>query len=75
METQHFPGHQQALLKNKKCIVVLSFPEHDLEHMQETFTKFDYDTTLDLCELKIEGRLHWYWNSEEKVWYLPDLTD
>ena len=58
----HEPGHQQALLKNKICIAVLSFPEHDLELMAKTFYKFEYDEVIDLCPIQQSAWIDSFWN-------------
>jgi hypothetical protein len=58
----HFIGHQQALIKNNICIAVLVFNEHDDALMTETFSKFDYDFVVDLCEIKKEASLDSAWD-------------
>lgn len=45
----HFPGHQQALIKNNLCVAVLTFPEHEEIENNKVFEKFEYDTIVDLC--------------------------
>lgn len=61
----HFPGHQQALIKNNLCIAVLSFAEHDEVLMNETFAKFEYDSVVNLCEVQKNAALGASWDGEE----------
>jgi len=60
----HFPGHQQALLKNNIVIAVLVFNEHNEELFQETFKKFDYDAVIDLCEVHQDAPLGGSWDGK-----------
>lgn len=60
----HYIAHQQALIKNNICIAVLAFIEHDDSLMQETFTKFDYDAIVDLCNIQKEAFLGASWDGE-----------
>jgi hypothetical protein len=59
---EHYAGHQQALLKNNKCIAVLSFSNHDNVIFENTFSKFDYDKVLDLCILQRDAYLDSIWD-------------
>jgi hypothetical protein len=58
----HFPGHQQALVKNNLCVAVLSFSEHDELLMNETFNKFEYDLVLNLCEIQKDASIGTSWD-------------
>jgi hypothetical protein len=60
----HFPGHQQALLKDNIVIAVLVFNEHNEELFQETFKKFDYDAVINLCEVNQDAPLGGSWDGK-----------
>ena len=53
----HFPAHQQALIKNNICIVVLSLVEHNDLYKSEAINKFEYDSIIDLCSLENQEEL------------------
>lgn len=61
MDRDHFPGHQQALLKNNIVIAVLSFSSHEEDLFQKTFSNFDYDNVINLCNYKRDAVLGSVW--------------
>jgi hypothetical protein len=63
MIKKHFPGHQQALVKNNVCIAILSFEEHDVEFFLEKFKEYDYDLFVDLCLLQKEATISSIWKN------------
>jgi hypothetical protein len=63
MIIKHFPGHQQALIKNNICIAVLSFEEHDSDFFVETIKKFDCDLFVDLCLLQTNASIGAIWKT------------
>lgn len=66
---KHYPGHQQALIKNNICIAALSFSKHSFFLFRKTFKKFDYDTVVDMCSSKIstdfDPIVGGYWNGKQ----------
>lgn len=60
----HFPGHQQALIKNNICVAVLSFSEHDADMFNAYFTKqsYDYDDVVDLCQIQKDAYIGSAWD-------------
>lgn len=64
---EHFPGHQQALIKNNIVVVVLSFPTHDANLMYQTFQKFNYDQVIDLCRVHLSPGLGDAWDGKKFV--------
>jgi hypothetical protein len=64
MKSNHIPGHLQALVKNKICTAVLSFPEHDYEKILSTASNFEYDGFIDLCRIKTEANIGDAWNGK-----------
>lgn len=60
--TEHFPGHQQALIKNNLVVAILSFNEHDENIFKKTFKKFDYDISVSLCEYPQPCGIDFVWN-------------
>ena len=48
----HYPGHQQALIKDNICIVVLSLTDHESLHTSNVLNRFEYDTIIDTCSLE-----------------------
>jgi hypothetical protein len=60
----HFPGHQQALIKNNVCVAVLVFPLHNNYEMENVFANFEYDNVINLCEYKNDAILGGSWNGE-----------
>lgn len=63
----HFPGHQQALIKNNICIAVLTFALHDNYEMENTFLNFEYDLVVNLCSHKKDAILGSIWNGEDFI--------
>jgi hypothetical protein len=59
---EHFPGHQQALIKNNLVIAVLVFNEHNIDLMNQTFRKFEYDEVVDLCKVNLSAGLGDSWD-------------
>lgn len=58
----HWTAHQQALIKNNLVIAVLAFQDHDTELMAQTFTKFDHDSVVDLCQIQKDAYLDSAWD-------------
>jgi len=48
----HYPGHQQVLIKNNIVIAVLSFEAHKRKIFKKTFKMFDHDFVINLCSDK-----------------------
>lgn len=58
----HYIAHQQALVKDNICIAVLVFNDHDESLMQETFSRFEYDSIVDLCILQKDASINSVWD-------------
>ena len=64
---KHFPGHQQVLIKDNLVVAVLSFPEHSASLFEQEFMKFNYDTIIDLCEIKRSANIGDLWDGFEFI--------
>jgi len=62
MENKHWDAHQQALIKNNIVIAVLAFQEHNDTDMQQTFSKFDHDEVVDLCQVQKDAFIGSSWD-------------
>lgn len=60
MNQDHFPGHQQAVIKNNLVISILSFASH--EEISSTLSKIDYDEVVDLCSIQQSPAIGYAWN-------------
>lgn len=58
----HFPGHQQALIKDNIVIAVISFSEH--KDFEQTFSKFEYDLVIDLCSVNQDAYIGSAWDGQ-----------
>lgn len=61
---KHFPGHQQALLKNNIVTAVLVFDKHNVFNMRKTFNRFDYDKVINLCRVQKDAVIGSVWNGK-----------
>jgi hypothetical protein len=65
VDNSHFPGHQQAIIKNNIVAAVLSFESHDKNLFEKTFLKFDHDSVVDLCEHGKDAVVGASWTGEK----------
>lgn len=62
MKEIHYPGHQQALVKNGIVTEVLSFSDHSNEEFSKILELFDFDLVIDLCNINQDAAIGAYWN-------------
>lgn len=65
MKIKHYPGHQQALIKDNIVISVIAFNKHNRFKIFTTLKRFDYDFVVDLCRVQKPASIGDSWDGKK----------